>query len=152
MDNNNNDNNNDNIDFIDEISLFFKKHLGKMGIVLGALGAISSAFVSLGYPIVAGVALALTNCGIFIGGLAYERLSAENIKLNDDISEHKEMLRKMTIIPNTFYFPESSAKNSKDSLATTDTHYDTPLHIGDLLNKQIVCPNAINICNSPDAT
>jgi hypothetical protein len=137
-----------NDDFIDKISLFFKKHLGKMGIILGLGGAISSSLVSLGFPLVAGITLAFTNIGIFIGGLAYDRLHTENIKLNDDISEKKEYIRKMTIIPTSFHFPQSDTISN----VSTTTHYDTPLNLIDLINKNSITPNAINIENAPDTT
>ena len=157
-DNNNNDCNGS-LDCIDYLSHLFKKHLGKMGVILGACGAIASVFVSLGLPVASGVTLAITNCSIFVGGLSYDRLAQQNIKLNDDISEKKEFIRRITTIPSSFHFPVSSndslqSNNISSAISTTSTatHYDTPLQIYDLLNKNPITPKAINTENSPDTT
>lgn len=60
---------------------FGQRHIGKLGVVLGILGATTSVLVSLKIIVASGLVLGLTNFGIIVGAVCYENLHSQNKEL-----------------------------------------------------------------------
>lgn len=104
------------LDSFDGFWAEYKHHSGKVSIILSSIGAISSILVGQ-HILIGSIALTITNTAIFFSGIAYEKLKAENHKLNSDVESQKQILRRLTILPNGNVDEETPTTNkSNDSV------------------------------------
>lgn len=79
----------------DDTIQFGQRHVGKMAVVLGFLGVVSSALIGLHLITATSIILGITNLGIVVGGVAYEKIQNDNDNLkiiNQNLQEENTNL------------------------------------------------------------
>lgn len=126
MNNNNNEENCTCSSWLNEIYQKYKYRVsGKIAIGLACtagLGAIMTGIDILQIP--ANIFIGLTNAGAFCTGLALEKFSKENKKLNDDNeslqNEKQDIIRRFTIAPQFIPFNANTPSNASASTQVED--------------------------------
>lgn len=122
---------------------------GKFSIGLSILAGVAG-ILSFKFLILSGIALSITNVGVFFAGISLEKFKNEQQLLKDTNeslrNEKNEMIRRFTTIQlqndrnlENFEFPISNEATGTPHLSSisTATHYDPPIRIRDILNRNL---------------
>lgn len=130
---------NNNRDIISDAEIIIKRHIGKVGIILSILGGITSILIGGKFILASGIVLSITNIGVFIGSIMYERLSNEFHEIrqcNESLQNEKnEMIKRVSI----YQFPKNDTPIS--TIRSIDTEpYEEVVNINNIL-KPSAFPN-----------
>ena len=112
-------NNEDNCKCCHDSISFGKRHLGKLGVSLGVCGLISSVLIGLEYIEASAIVLGITNLGIIIGAIFYERLQKNLDSIHNENSTLKDENKQLTEWKNTRTTIEDSAPDNDISASVT---------------------------------